>query len=113
LEVSKSVSRANGRKEDIADKRNIVAEGQDKYRSIKFLHSAFQIEGDNENDRKKIITDVNQRHEICKPRGNPSLHPNRRRGSKYEKIDPDQPWVDIRMKIMDQISEGLIDEDDE
>jgi hypothetical protein len=34
-------------------------------------------------------------------------------GSKNGKIDPDQPWIDIRMKIMDQISEGLIDKDDE
>jgi hypothetical protein len=32
--------------------------------------------------------------------------------SKNVKINPDQPWVDIRMEILDQIPKGLVDEDD-
>jgi hypothetical protein len=111
--VTESVSRADGREENVTDKGNIVAEGQDKYGSMKFLHSPLKIEGRNEGHWKEIITDVSQRHEICKPRDNPSLHPNRWMDPKHKKIDPDQPWIDIRMEIMDQVAEGLINEDDE
>jgi hypothetical protein len=111
--VAEGVTRADGGEENVSHKRDIIAEGQDKYGSMKFLRFPFKIEGHNEGYRKEIITDVSQRHEICEPRDSPSLHPNRWMDPKNKKIDPNQPRVDIRMEIMDQITERLINEDDE
>jgi hypothetical protein len=113
LEVNDSVSRSDGRKKDVTDERNVVTKGQDKHGFIKFQHPILQIEDYHKNNREEIITDVSQRHEVRKPGNDPLLYPNSGVDPKNEKIDPDQPWVDIWMEILDQITEGLIDKDDE
>jgi hypothetical protein len=64
VEVSHGVSRSDGRKENVADKRNIVTKGQDKNGFIKFQPPILQIEDDDKNHRDEIITDVSQRQEV-------------------------------------------------
>jgi len=113
VEVGHGISRADGRKENVADKRNVVTKGQDKNGFIKLQHPILQIEDDNQNNRKKIITDISQRHEVRKPGNDPLLHPESRMDSKNGKIYSDQSWVDIGMEKMDQITKGFIDKDDE
>ena len=80
---------------------------------MKFLFSTLQIEGDNENDRKKIVTDISQGHEIREPGINPSFHPEGRMDPKEGKVDLNQNRIDIRTEILNQISKGLVDQGDE
>jgi hypothetical protein len=113
VEVGHGVSRSDGRKENVADKRNVVTKGQDKNGFIKLQPLILQIEDDHKNYRKEIITDISQRQEVRKPGNDPLLHPESRMDSKNRKIYLDQSLVDIGMEIMDQITQGLIDQDDE
>jgi hypothetical protein len=113
IEVGRGVSRSDGRKENVPDKRNVVTKGQDKNGFIKLQPLMLQIEDGYKNNRDEIITDISKRQEVCQPGNNPSLHPESRVDSKNRKIYLDQSLVDIGMEIMDQITKGFIDQDDE
>ncbi len=101
IEVSHRVSRPYGREENIAYKRNVVAKGQCKYRFIQTRPSILQIKGQDEDDRREIVTDVGKGHDVREPGDNPLLHPDGWMNSKQEKINPDQRWVDIRTEVLD------------
>jgi hypothetical protein len=112
IEVGHGVSRSDGRKENVPNKRNVVTKGQDKNGLIKLQPLILQIEDGNKNHRDEIIADISQRQEVCQRRNNPLLHPESRMDSKNGKIDLDQSLVDIGMKMLDQIPQRLIDQDD-
>ena len=88
--MGRRVTRADGREKDVSDKRNVVTKKQNKHRFIKFRDLILEIKDNDQNDRKKIITDVSNRQDIRKPGSNPSLHPDGGMGAKKGKIDPDQ-----------------------
>jgi len=113
VERGHRISGANGGKEDIADKRNVVAKGQDKERALESLSSILQVESQDENHGEEIITDVGKGHDVRKPWDDPSLHPDGGLDSKQEEIDPHQNGVDIRMKILNQIAEGFVNQNKE
>jgi hypothetical protein len=80
---------------------------------MKFLSSTLQIEGDSENNRKEIITDISQGHEIREPGIDPLFHPDSGVDAEKEEIDLDQIGIDIGPEILDHIAEGLVDGNDE
>jgi hypothetical protein len=112
IKMGQCIPWSNGGKENISDKGNIVTQGQDKEGFIRFDHPVFQIKGHNENDRKEIVTDIGKGHDICKPGDDPSLHPEGGMDSKKGMINLDQYRIDIRVEVLNQIPEGLIDDND-
>jgi hypothetical protein len=112
VKVGHRISRPDSREENIADKRNVIGKGQDKYRLIQTRSSILQIKSHDKDHRKVIVTDVSKGHDVRKPGNNPLLHPNGRMNSKQQIINPDQKWIDIWMEMLDQISEGFVDQND-
>ncbi len=72
----------------------------------------FQIECEDKGDRKKIVGEITEGHDIGKPRDDPPFHPDRGMDSKQEVIDPNQRRIDVGVEILDQIPEGEVDQDD-
>ena len=112
IEMGQRISRADGGKENIPDKREIITEGQDEYGRVEFRSPVLQVQGRNEDDGEKIVADVAEGHDIREPGDDPLLHPEGRIDPEEELIDLDQDGIDIRTDILDQVPEGLIDQDD-
>jgi len=112
VEMSHCITRPNGRKKDVANKRNIVSKEQDEDAPFKLYHPTFQIKDDNESDRDKIIAQVSQGHDVRKPGNDPLLHPQGGVDPENKEINLHQAGVDIRLKILYQFAERLIDEND-
>jgi hypothetical protein len=113
VERSERETGSNGREENVPDKGKIVTKGQDEYGFIELYHPVLKVEGCNQDHRKKIIADIGQGQKVGEPRGNPLFHPKGRMDPKKEEVDLDQPRINIRLEILDQVTEGFIDEDNE
>lgn len=112
MKMGQGKSRPNGGKENISNKGEIISKSKDKDRLIEFNPPLFQIKENYKNNWKKIVAHIKKGHEISKPRDNPSFRPEGRMSAKNHPIHLNQYGVDIGPKILDQISKGLIDEDD-
>jgi hypothetical protein len=82
---------ANGREKDVADEGQIITKEKDEYGFIELPCPMLEVNQDNENNWKEIVTGVSQRHDIREPRGDPFLKPERRMDPEDEKINLDQP----------------------
>jgi hypothetical protein len=74
---------------------------------------ALQVKDDDKCKRKKVITQVGQRHEIREPGNDPPFHPDRGMYSKKEEVHAYQPRVDVLLEMLDQIPQGFVNENDE
>jgi len=72
----------------------------------------LKIEEYDEDHRKEIVTHVSNGHDVRQPGDGPSLHPEGWMDTEEGKIDPNQPWINIGMERGDQITEGLVNEED-
>jgi len=113
VEVGHGITGANGWKEDIAYKGSIIAKEQDKDATFQFVQLASEIENRDQGHRNEIITSIGKGHEVGEPGNNPSLHPEGGMSPKDEVIDLNQPRVDIRLKMLNEVSKGFIDENHE
>ena len=99
-------------KENIADERDIVAEGQDEDRGIE-ARSILYVKNEHQGEWKKVVAEISEGQKVGEPGNDPALHPERRFHAKQELVDLNQGLVDIGMEVMDQVTEGFIDQDDE
>jgi len=111
VERGHGIARPDSRKEDVANERGVITQGQNKEGWIQ-TGSFLQIQDEHEGNGKKVVTEIGKGEEIGEPGDNPTLHPERRMNPKQRKIDLNQGPVNIGMEIMDQIPERLIDKDD-
>jgi hypothetical protein len=112
LQVGQRESRSDGGEEYISDKREIVAEEKDKHGLVEVLPSIPQIKRKDKSNRKKIVGEITEGHDIGKPRDDPPFHPHRGMDSKQEVIDPNQRRIDVGVEILDHIPEREVDQDD-
>jgi hypothetical protein len=74
----------------------------------RILLPILQIDGGNKTRGDKIVTDIGDRQHIGKPGNNPPFYPNGRMDPKQEIIDPNQPGIDIRVQVRDQVAQRLV-----
>jgi len=82
LKRGQSEAGTDGGKKDISNKREIVAESEDKDRFVKFQGFVSQIKENHENHGEKIVTHIEKGHQIGQPRNDPPLHPDGRMNAK-------------------------------
>jgi len=110
LECGQRITGPNGRKENIPDEGNVIAKQEDKHRLVKIPFWIPEIHSQNENDWEEIIDPVKEGQEIGEPGGNPAFDPDRWMDAEQKEINPNQPGIDIRVEILNEISEGFVDQ---
>ena len=103
---------SDGGEKDVADEGEIVAKEQDKDGLVKVLFLSPEIEHCNENDGNEIVAYIKEGHEIRQPGHDPAFGPYRGMNPEEKQVDPDQAGVNILPQVLDQVSQGFVNEND-